>query len=208
MSMPRALAPTRWMPTLARCLAPSLGRSSCTRACSAWRRGSDQILDAARDLPANVPGRFVLVGEGTERERLAHRIATEKLTRVKLLPAQPRERIPALLAGADVALITLGMSIPGAVPSKIYEAMASALPILLVADGEPARRVIDAKCGLTADPGQSAKLLALVTRLGADAELRRSLGAAGRKAAETVYDRSRIAARLDTFLRARIQERS
>ena len=72
--------------------------------------------------------------------------------RVRLVPAQPRERIPALLAASDVALISLGMSIPGAVPSKIYEAMASSLPILLIADGEPARRI--ESCGLAVPPGR------------------------------------------------------
>ncbi len=164
-------------------------------------QGLDQILDLAARLPADVPGRFVLVGDGPAREHLVERLARERIARVRILPAQPRERIPALLAAADVALITLGMSIPGAVPSKIYEAMAASLPILLVADGEPARRIDDAGCGLAVAPGKPDEALAACLRLATDDALRADLGHAGRHAAETKYHRDRIADRLDEFLR-------
>ncbi len=93
--------------------------------CLDWAQGLDQVLDVAAALPPDVPGRCVLVGDGPVREALEERIAREGIGRVRLLPAQPRERIPALLAAADVALATLGMRLRGAVPSKIYEAMAS-----------------------------------------------------------------------------------
>lgn len=167
-------------------------------------QGLDQILDVARALPPEVPGRFVLVGEGPAREHLMERLGREQIARVKILPAQPRERVPALLAAADVAVITLGMSIPGAVPSKIYEAMAAELPILLVADGEPARRVAEAGCGLSVPPGAVDQALAACRRLADDATLRAELGHAGRHAAQTKYHRDRIADRLDEFLRARV----
>ncbi|HKD36807.1 MAG TPA: glycosyltransferase, partial [Pirellulales bacterium] len=165
-----------------------------------FAQGLDQILDLAAALPADVPGRFVLVGEGPERERLAGRIERERIERVRIVPSQPRERIPALLAAADAAIISLGMSIPGAVPSKIYEAMASSLPIFLVADGEPARRIQDAKCGIAVKSGDAAGLRQAFLEFAADPGLRKRLGAAGRLAAETTYNRDRIAARLDEFL--------
>jgi glycosyltransferase involved in cell wall biosynthesis len=132
---------------------------------------------------------------------LAARVRDEAISRVRLLPAQPREKIPPLLAIADVALICLGMPIPGAVPSKIYEAMAASLPILLVAAGEPASRVNDAGCGLTVAPGDGAALRSAFARLAEDAALRDQLAVAGRRAAETTYDRGQISQRLDRFLR-------
>lgn len=164
-------------------------------------QGLDQVLDVAASLPPDVPGRCVLVGEGPVREALQARIAREGIQRVRLVPAQPRERIPALLAAADVALATLGLRLQGAVPSKIYEAMASARPLLLVAEGEAARRVERAECGLTVRPGDLEGFRAAWQRLAVDPELRTRLGAAGRRAAETTYDRARIAERLDAFLR-------
>jgi glycosyltransferase involved in cell wall biosynthesis len=167
-------------------------------------QGLHQVLDVAQWLPKQQPGRFVLVGEGPEREVLEERIAREKIPRVKLVPAQPRERVPALLAAADVALITLGMPIPGAVPSKIYEAMASSLPILLVATGEPARRVTEAGCGLAVPPGNLAGIGEAFQKLANDGALRERMGAAGRQAAETTYNRDAIGRKLDAFLRGLI----
>jgi len=168
-------------------------------------QGLDAILDLALALPAAVRGRFVLVGDGPVREKLAARIAGEGIGRVKLLPAQPREAIPALLGAADAAVISLGMSIVGAVPSKIYEAMASSLPILLIADGEPARRVLDAGCGLASAPGDTAGLRANFEALAGDGRRRAALGSAGRVAAEQTYDRTAIARRLDAFLRSALR---
>ncbi len=167
-------------------------------------QGLDQVLDMARALRADEPGRFVLVGDGPERARLEARVRDEGINRVRLLPAQPRERVPALLAAADGAIITLGMTIPGAVPSKIYEAMATELPILLVADGEAARRVEEAGAGIAVPPGAAAALRDAFRRLAGDGALRARLGAAGRRAAETTYNRETIARRLDDFLRARL----
>ena len=165
-------------------------------------QGLDQVLDIAAQMPADQPGRFVLVGEGPEREHLVERIERENIRRVRLVPAQPRERVPALLAAADVALITLGMAIPGAVPSKIYEAMASSLPILLIAEGEAARRVEQAACGLAVRPGDLAGAADAVRRLASDSGLRAQLGAAGRHAAETQYNRDEIGRQLDQLLRS------
>ncbi|MEM9073740.1 MAG: glycosyltransferase family 4 protein, partial [Myxococcota bacterium] len=167
-----------------------------------YAQGLDQILDVAARVPN---ARFVLVGDGPVRADLEARVASESLTNVRLLPPQPRERIPALLACADAALITLGMSIPGAVPSKIYEAMAASLPIVLVADGEPAARVHDAGAGVAVDPGDAAGLEAAVQSLASDPAQRTKLGQAGRHAAETTYHRDQIAERLDVFLRSRLR---
>jgi glycosyltransferase involved in cell wall biosynthesis len=166
-----------------------------------FAQGLDQILTLAKGLSPEIPGRFVIIGDGPRREALAQRISAERITRVKLLPSVPRNRIPVILACADVAIISLGMNLPGAIPSKIYEAMASSLPILLIAEGEAAARVRNADCGLTVPPGSPVELRSAFERLAGDAASRARLGANGRMAAESVYSRSRIAERLDTFLR-------
>ncbi len=168
-------------------------------------QGLDQILDVAASLPPEVPGRCVLVGDGPVREALQARIDREKITRVRLLPPQPRDRIPALLAASDVAVATLGLHLQGAVPSKIYEAMASARPIFLIAKGEAVDRVERAGCGISVLPGDLDGARNAWIRLATDADLRARLGAAGRRAAETTYDRARIAERLDGFLKSCLQ---
>jgi glycosyltransferase involved in cell wall biosynthesis len=171
-------------------------------------QGLDQVLDLAKSLPPTVPGRFALVGEGPERGRLEQRIKVESINRVRILGPQPRERIPALLGAANVAIITLGMSIPGAVPSKIYEAMASELPIMLIADGEASRRVKEAGCGLAVRPGDLETAHAAFCELIGDCDLRQRLGTRGRAVAETTYSRDAITGRLDRFLRSILAEQA
>lgn len=165
-------------------------------------QGLDQILDAARLLPPDCPAQFRLIGTGPMRDHLAARIADECIDRVRIVGEVPRERVPALLAVSDVALITLGMALPGAVPSKIYEAMASSLPILLVASGEPKERVEAAAAGMVVQPGDVDALVEVMISLSDDPELRHTLGASGRSAAETTYSRDRIVGDLDVTLRS------
>lgn len=164
-------------------------------------QGLDQILDLAKSIPAGVPGRFVLVGDGPVKEHLVRRIAKEGISRVRLAPAVTRERVPALLAMADAAVISLGMKLPGAVPSKIYEAMASGLPILLIAEGEAVARVHAANCGLTVSPGDASSLREAFLKLAGDSSLRQAMSVEGRRAAETTYHRRSIAGKLDGLLR-------
>lgn len=156
-------------------------------------QGLDEVLDWVKTLPDDVPGRLVLVGDGPLRARLASRIRDEEIHRVRLLPAQPRDRVPALLAAADVALVSLGRTLRGAVPSKIYEAMASSLPILLIAGGEAAERVGRAPSGLVVAPGDTEAAIRAWTALATDPALRSDLGDAGRREAESRYSRAVVA---------------
>jgi glycosyltransferase involved in cell wall biosynthesis len=107
-----------------------------------------------------------------------------------------------MLGAADAALITIGMTMPGMVPAKTYEAMAAALPIVMVGDGEPVERVVDAGCGIGVAPGDLDGLAQALVRLIRDPELRRKLGSNGRRAAETTYSRENIAGVLSDFLQA------
>ncbi len=169
-------------------------------------QGLDQILDAAAALPADSPAEVVLVGDGPVREHLRRRITDERIGRVQLLPAVSGDAVPDLLAGADAAVVTLGGDLRGAVPSKIYEAMAAGLPILLVAAGEAARRVSQADCGLVVPPGDTRAFVSAIEAIAASSQLRRRLGANGRKTAETTYDRDLIAGELNAFLHSVLVE--
>lgn len=167
-------------------------------------QGLQQLLDLAQNLPKSVPGRIVIVGDGPCRSELEKQAADRQINRLQFVAPQPRDRIASLLGVADAAIIPLGMSLPGAVPSKIYEAMAAGLPILLLADGEAAQRIRQAGCGRVVEPGNLAAAQREFTELASDSSLRATLGEAGRKAVARSYSRDNIAARLDQFLRARL----
>jgi glycosyltransferase involved in cell wall biosynthesis len=161
-------------------------------------QGLEQLLDAAEDLAGRRELRFVFVGDGPERTHLIEVARSRGLQNVRFLDPLPRERMPAVLASADIALIPLKTALPGAVPSKIYEAMGAGVPILLLADGEAAEIVRRAGAGLVAGPGQRRDATQALEKLLTDHGLRATLGRSGRAVAEAEFDRRAIA---DEFVR-------
>jgi glycosyltransferase involved in cell wall biosynthesis len=155
-------------------------------------QGLDQILEAAVDA-RDLPIRFILFGDGPVKSDLERKAGELGLAKVSFHPPLPHGEIPGILASMDVAMITLTTTIRGAVPSKIYEAMASGIPILLVAGGEARRIVEDAEAGLVVSPGDREGIGGAVVRLAGDVALRARLGANGRRVAEERYDREVIA---------------
>ncbi len=155
-------------------------------------QGLDQILQAATRLQDLEAFRIVFVGDGPERERLVNHARTLGLTNVRFLGPYPHEALPALLASADISLIPLKHRLPGAVPSKLYEAMAAGLPVVLVADGEAADIVRNAQAGIAVPPGDVEALGLALRDLAKDADTRKRLGNSGRQAAVARHDRQTI----------------
>ncbi len=75
------------------------------------------------------------MGAGAERNKVIASAKDRGLENVIFLSMQPKEMMPRIWALCDVALIHLKNSLAFAevVPSKMFEAMAMGLPILLVA---------------------------------------------------------------------------
>ena len=163
-------------------------------------QGLDQVLDAAEALRDDTGFRFVLIGDGPEKNRLVEQASLRNLVNVRFLDPRPAYEIPALLAAADIAMVTLKTHIPGAVPSKLYEAMASGRPIMLVASGEAAEIVRKYQVGIAVEPGARTGLVQALRTLRAQPELRRTLGENGRRVAEQHFDRAKIAARFIEYL--------
>lgn len=165
-------------------------------------QGLDQILEAA-DALRNEPGlRFVLMGDGPEKEKLLAEAGKRVLPNLTFQEPRPFDEMPAILASADILLVTLKMHIPGAVPSKLYEAMGTGRPVILVASGEAAGIITKHDVGIVVQPGDTAGLSRAVKSLRDDPELRRKLGENARRAAEAHYDRHAIAARFIDYLEA------
>jgi glycosyltransferase involved in cell wall biosynthesis len=167
-------------------------------------QGLDQVLCTAEALRPEGSFRFVLVGDGPEKKRLLEEAAKRGLTNVRFLDSRPAPEIPALLAAADVVLVPLKSYLPGAVPSKLYEAMASGRPVVLVATGEAAEIVREHQAGMTVEPGRVEDLTHALRTLGAEPQLRRTLGENGRRAAEQHFDRTKIVSRFLEHLEAHL----
>ena len=95
--------------------------------------------------------RFLLAGAGAEREMLMADAAARGLDNVIFMERQGKDMMPRVWSLCNVALVHLKNSpvFAGVIPSKIFEAQAMGLPILLAApEGEASEIVVADKAGL------------------------------------------------------------
>jgi colanic acid biosynthesis glycosyl transferase WcaI len=111
---------------------------------------------------------IVMMGDGAARPALEREITERRLRNLELLPYQPQLKAHALMAAADVHVVSL---IPGlwgcAAPSKTYAVMAAARPFVAAVDpgSEPARIVHEWGCGEVVAPGDDRALAAALVAL-------------------------------------------
>ncbi len=147
----------------------------------------DVILEAARLLQDYPDIRFLLVGDGVEKERLVQKSRAWQLDQVVWLPMQPREKYPAVVHASDVGLATLRADVKTpVVPSKILSIMAAGRPVVAALDlqGDAPRLVTAAQAGYCLAPGDARALADVLLRLYHDPALAERLGRNGRCYAE------------------------
>lgn len=156
-----------------------------------------RLLDVAGRLRHRQDVAFAFVGEGAERASLEQRARDEQLQNVRFLGVQPRERMPRLYAASDVCVVPLRKSelFTTVLPSKIFEIMGMAKPIVLAVDGEARRLVERAKAGLFAEPGSSDSLYDAIVRILEDPNALAGYGLRGRAFVAEEFDRRRLAMR-------------
>jgi glycosyltransferase involved in cell wall biosynthesis len=107
--------------------------------------GLRNVLDTAERLKGVDGLRFLLAGAGAERDALIAEAQRRDLDNIVFMPAQPKDAMPAVWSLCDVALVHLKNDpvFAGVIPSKIFEAMASGLAVLLAAPKGEASRIIE-----------------------------------------------------------------
>jgi len=118
-------------------------------------QGLHSVLDAAECLMTMAPRiKFVFVGGGVDRDRLAHSAADRRLGNVSFLQRQPPERINAILQKADVLLVHLKDAplFRITIPSKIQAYLAAGKPILLGVRGDSAEIIRKSGAGIEVTP--------------------------------------------------------
>ena len=139
---------------------------------------------------------FHIYGEGSEKEELISFLAIENNRGIYYHGSVERKEIPETLSIYDCYLVPLIKPIYGAVPSKIYEAMAAGLAVLFFGDGEGAGITVKYNIGLIAKSGDFEKLIKNIEKL-QEKELVLKFALNSRKTAETVFDRNVI---IETFI--------
>jgi glycosyltransferase involved in cell wall biosynthesis len=159
--------------------------------------GLGTVLKAADRLRHRDDIFFLLVGDGAEREQLLARREAMGLDNVLMLPQQPKEKIPEIIAASDGCMVLLKDTpqFRKVIPSKIFEAMAMQRPVVLGVKGESRTIVEKANCGLCIDPENDEELAAAAICLANDGKLGQRLGDNGRQLVEGQYNRDLLAER-------------
>lgn len=150
-------------------------------------QGLETVLQAAKLLADQEEMLFVFVGEGSGKSKLQTEAQTLDLHNVRFIPFQPRERLPEVLASADVSLIVLKNKIGlNSLPSKTFSCLASGRPVIASIDEESElhRLIEDAHAGICTGSEDPLSLTEAVLKLKDDRQLCSTLGANGRRFVE------------------------
>jgi len=131
------------------------------------------VLDAAELLKDRDRIRFLMSGAGAERDALIDAAGRRNLDNVIFLAPQPKDAMPRVWSLCDIALVHLKNDpvFAGVIPSKMFEAMASGLPVLIAApEGEASQILLGDEAGVHVPAEDPEALAEAVTRLADDPE--------------------------------------
>jgi glycosyltransferase involved in cell wall biosynthesis len=163
-------------------------------------QGLDVIIKAKHWLMNNKPDLlnridFVLIGDGPDKTRLLN-INKELNTNIKFIPNTPKNKVLSMLKschGYVVPLKKLDLFL-GAIPSKIFDALALSKPVLLGVDGEAKSLFIDqGKSGLYYEPDNHEALAKAIIELEENPLQSQEYGRLGNIFANKNFDRKIIA---------------
>lgn len=167
------------------------------------KHNPDLLLQLARRFAGRSDIRVVVVSEGLGADWLRERRG--EIANLVLLPYQPFERLPEVVATADILLAILEPEAGAfSVPSKVLTYLCAGRPILgaIPPENLAARTIARARAGVTVPPGDGAAFVAAAERLAGDAAERMRLGNNALDYAGKTFDIRAIGARFEAILAA------
>ncbi len=163
----------------------------------------DSLLFAAASH-ADLPIRYVVVGDGARREWLATEVKRRGLKNVKLLGYQPRELMPEINASSDLCTIPMKTETTrDTFPSKIYTIFASARPAVVSADPDSELEWIiqQSGCGRVVSPDNPQAYADAVLRAFQERDVLPVEGERGRRFVEEEYSKEAVGRKYDQLIR-------
>lgn len=166
------------------------------------QKGFDLLIDAFAQTAPNFPSwRLVIWGEGPERSALEQRIAALGLESQVTLAGNS----PSPGSWAETAtMLVLSSRFEGS-PNVVAEAMAAGIPVIAAdCDFGPAELIDDGQNGLLVPPEDPAALAGAMSRMMADAGLRKRLGQEGQRSVSNRARSERVMAQWRDVVRGAI----
>jgi glycosyltransferase involved in cell wall biosynthesis len=165
------------------------------------------ILRSAELLSDRKDIHFLFVGDGAEKAELVQQARTAGLANVTFLDSVGKEAVRDYYALADVCLLPL-RDIPlfdGFIPSKMFEMMAMARPVIGAVRGEAAAILERSGAAIVVQPEDATGIAGAIAGLASDPERRLAMGASGRRFVAEQYGRERLAAEYARVLEGAIE---
>jgi hypothetical protein len=169
----------------------------------------ERILDSADELKSSPKIHFLFVGDGAEKDKLKRRAHELNLYNTTFIDAVGKNEVREFYALADICLVPL-KDIPlfeTFIPSKMFEMMAMARPIIGSLRGEAAEILRRSGGGLVVEPENSHELTQAVLNLyHREKQARHEMGQRARRFANAHYSRQTLAASYMDVLREAVAE--
>ncbi|MFN0173367.1 MAG: glycosyltransferase family 4 protein [Saprospiraceae bacterium] len=175
-----------------------------------YAQGIDCIIEAATQLSDLPQVKFVIVGEGPEKERLMRMKQDLGTENVFFFPGVAKAEIANVIQAMDVGIIPLRKLdiFRGAIPSKIFEILCLKKPVLLGIEGEAKALFIEeADSGWAFEPENAGELATLIRQINSTPEMLREKGENGYRYVCQHFDHQQIADDFWRFLNGSIPER-
>lgn len=166
----------------------------------AMKHNPELLAGLARAVTAG--DQVVLVSAGVGADGLAARAADGTLPGMRVLPLQPFEVFPQVLASGDILLAVIEREAGTfSVPSKILSYLCAGRPIVLAAPGDnlAAQILRETGAGQVVEPEDTEGFAAAAQAFRDDPAARQAAGAAGRAYAEAHFDLERVADKFETL---------
>lgn len=157
----------------------------------------NRILDVANRVQGHPDIFFLFVGDGAEKPKLQKKASTMGLNNVSFRDPVDREGVRRYYQMADLCLVPL-RNVPlfnAFIPSKMFEIMSMAKPMVASITGEAADIIKHSGSGVVVMPEDSEAIAAALVDLYRNPEKRRKMGIAGRVFVSSYYNRRFLASR-------------
>jgi colanic acid biosynthesis glycosyl transferase WcaI len=164
-----------------------------------------KLLAVGKALRSRPDAMLVVASEGLSAEWLIAEVEREGIKNVRVLPFQPYEAYPEVLASADVLVALLENDAGGfSVPSKVLSYLCAERAIVLSASPNnlASRIIVKSGGGISVAPDDLQGFSDSIIRLLDDAPARHLAGRKGRQYAEQNFAIGPIAARFESILAA------
>lgn len=150
-----------------------------------------------------IPCKFLMIGDGRYREKFEEELKEKKVEEMfDMLGWKRPEEIPGYLALGDMAFLSFMKNelFSMTIPAKLQSYMACGIPILAVAEGETARVIREANCGVVSAFDDIEGIVKSISFYGNRQKELVEMGKRGREYSEQYFDKKKLMDIMDGYI--------